>query len=537
MSILSGNGLRTVLIVSVLLFSLILRLRGLTARSLWFDEASAWAAVMQFSPMELLDSCRQNVHPPVWYFAFKAWVCLFGDSLGSMRGLSVLMGVAVVGCGMGLAAELARDLRRVHGRFEAAMMAGLLLATSPMQILWSQQARMYMLGSLLTVCSSWLLLIAIRRQRWRDWSAFGVAALVLLHTHNFGMFIVAGQGVYVLGTSLADRWRLRNEQRKHGSIAGATREEPALALTTSSRQWRGIWILVIVGICFLPWLRVVGQQMARVRADYWIEPFEIQQIGDVAGQLFLPENAARIDAVLPQRFEWFIVAAIFNLLFAAIALRLATLPAVVAAVSFGGGVIVSACVTPLMVARYFQFGQVVLLVAMAVAVCRIPQRRLRMSIIAAIVTLPVVILGLLPSKSDFENSPGLCGMVQSVLSKRRNEEPVLVVSSYLFHATRYHVEHSAGSGAVRVMLLRDTRQLRHYSGGPVIQPTDILLPTELDESDFSSAWLMDVAAFPLWMEEITVSPDWDRDEDSQLRANELSGVRCVVTAVRITRKE
>ncbi len=82
------------------------------------------------------------------------------------------------------------------------------------------------------------------------------------------------------------------------------------------------------------------------------------------------------------------MAAIFNFLFVAIALRLATLPAVVATVSFGGGVIVSAFVTPLMVARYFQFGQVVLLVAMAVAVCRIPQRRLRMSIKAANLAVP-----------------------------------------------------------------------------------------------------------------------------------------------------
>lgn len=204
MSILSGNVLRTVLIASVLLLSLILRMPGLTARSLWFDEASAWAAVTQFSPGELLESCRQNVHPPVWYFVFKAWVCLFGDSLASMRGLSVLTSVAVVGCGMGLASESARDVRRVNGRFEAAMMAGLLLATSTMQIVWSQQARMYMLGSLWTVSGSWLLLNAIRRQRRRDWFAFGVAAFLLLHTHNFGMFVVAGQGVYVLGMSLSD---------------------------------------------------------------------------------------------------------------------------------------------------------------------------------------------------------------------------------------------------------------------------------------------------------------------------------------------
>ena len=537
MSILSGNVLRTVLIASVLLLSLILRMPGLTARSLWFDEASAWAAVTQFSPGELLESCRQNVHPPVWYFVFKAWVCLFGDSLASMRGLSVLTSVAVVGCGMGLASESARDVRRVNGRFEAAMMAGLLLATSTMQIVWSQQARMYMLGSLWTVSGSWLLLNAIRRQRRRDWFAFGVAAFLLLHTHNFGMFVVAGQGVYVLGMSLSDWWSSRIERRKQSGIGCAPQQQPALTLTTSSRQWRGFWILVIVGICFLPWLRVVGQQMARVRADYWIAPFEIQQIGDVVRQLFLPENAARIDAVPPQRFEWLVVAAIFNFLFAAIASRLATLPAVVAAVSFGGGIIVSAFVTPLMVARYFLFGQVVLLVAIGVAVSRIPQRRLRMSLVAAIVMLSVASLSLLPSKSDFENSPGLSGLVQSVLSKRRSEEPLLVASSYLFHATRFHVNHAAGGSQVCVMLLRDTRQLRHYSGGSVIQPSDILVPAELDVSDFSSAWLVDVAEFPLWMEEITFAPVWARDEDSQLRADELSGVRCVVTAVRITRNE
>ncbi len=77
-------------------------------------------------------------------------------------------------------------------------------------------------------------------------------------------------------------------QETGGGRVATTIKVVSIRITSGCSLWRGLWILVIVGICFLPWLRVVGQQMARVRADYWIEPFEIRQIDDVAKQLVVP---------------------------------------------------------------------------------------------------------------------------------------------------------------------------------------------------------------------------------------------------------
>ena len=537
MSLLSGTGRRTLLIAAVLFLSVILRLRGLTARSLWFDEASAWAAVTQFTPAELLESCRQNVHPPVWHFLLKSWVSVFGDSLAALRGLSVLSGVAAVGCGMGLAAESARNILRPNGRIEAALAAGVLLATSPLQIIWSQQSRMYMLGSLLTLASSWLLLIALRRQLWLAWLAYAVAAFLLLHTHNFGMFVVAGQAVYVLGATVSDSRKIRSERPGHPGATTETDANSGLVMAGSWRRARGIIVLVLVGVSFLPWLQVVRQQTARVQADYWIWQFEFNQVANIAKELFLPVNSERITALLPGGFEWMFVALICSFLCAAVVLRLAVLPAVVAAASFGCAILVSMFVTPLMVTRYFQFGQIILLVAIALAAVQIPQRRWRMSTVGILVVLSVATVWLLPSKADLAKRPGLSALVRKVLSQRQNDESVLVASPYMFHATRFHVQHSSGGdNNVQVILIRNNRQLLHYSGGPVIRPTAILLPMELDQGTLSSAWLINVAEFSPWMEDVALSPVWHKVAQTQLREDEDSGVRCVVTAERIVRE-
>ena len=204
---------------------------------------------------------------------------------------------------------------------------------------------------------------------------------------------------------------------------------------------------------------------------------------------------------------------------AAVVLRLAVLPAVVAAASFGCAILVSMFVTPLTVTRYFQFGQIILLVAIALAAVQIPQRRWRMSTVGILVVLSVATLWLLPSKADLAKRPGLSALVRKVLSQRQNDESVLVASPYMFHATRFHVQHSSGGDNVQVILIRNNRQLLHYSGGPVIRPTAILLPMELDQGTLSSAWLINVAEFSPWMEDVArLLADGRLGETDQIRS-------------------
>jgi uncharacterized membrane protein len=68
--------------------TVLLRLPNVAARSLWYDEASSWQ-IASFSWPGIIDACRLNVHLPLYYFALKTWMLVFGDSVVALRGISI----------------------------------------------------------------------------------------------------------------------------------------------------------------------------------------------------------------------------------------------------------------------------------------------------------------------------------------------------------------------------------------------------------------------------------------------------------------
>ena len=58
------------LVLAIALVALALRLPNLTARSLWYDEASSWQTA-SFPTPGMMDSLRLNVHLPLYYLALE----------------------------------------------------------------------------------------------------------------------------------------------------------------------------------------------------------------------------------------------------------------------------------------------------------------------------------------------------------------------------------------------------------------------------------------------------------------------------------
>lgn len=119
------------------------------------------------------------VHPPLYYFALKGAVPVFGDSPLGIRSVSLLAGIGAVG------------VVALLGRGEA-ILAALLLALNGKHIFFSQQARSYSLYVLLFVMLlAWAFALEKYQARVAYWLGGCALMAALVYTHYMGAFFAA----------------------------------------------------------------------------------------------------------------------------------------------------------------------------------------------------------------------------------------------------------------------------------------------------------------------------------------------------------
>lgn len=229
----------------VLLLALLVRLLGLFARPIWYDEAFAvlfareGPAAMLYGTLapDALGSAA-DIHPLGYYTLLWGWMKVFGQSVPAVRLLSVLLGLGVVWAGM-------RLLRALAGR-RTAWWGGVFLALAPFPVHFSQEIRMYGLLAFLLLnavffmwrAAGWLQGESPASPR-RDWAVFSVLAALAMYTHNLAAFFLVPLALLTLFRR--DRAALRGV-----ALAGA-----------------GALLL------YLPWLLQLPGQLAKVQAAYW----------------------------------------------------------------------------------------------------------------------------------------------------------------------------------------------------------------------------------------------------------------------------
>jgi mannosyltransferase len=151
---------RDVALVSAV--SLVLGLTRLGSPSFWVDEGfTAWE--MKYSLVDKLDTQYHFLYLVI----IEPWAAVFGSSEWALRLPSVLGA-------MGAVALLVFVGNRLFER-RIALVGGLLLATSPFFVKWSQQARPYTMFVALCLLAMLLLLRAFERNSRGPWAAFGLA--------------------------------------------------------------------------------------------------------------------------------------------------------------------------------------------------------------------------------------------------------------------------------------------------------------------------------------------------------------------------
>jgi mannosyltransferase len=171
--------------LACMIVAALLRWPSLNAQSLWIDEI--YSVEVTRWPLDVVLRV-QDGHPPL-YALLQILVGSFVPEELSGRVISAVAGVI----GVGLLVHLGTTLwgRRV------GLVAGLLLACSPLHVWYSQEGRMYALVVMLAISSS-IFLVRAMRHGGAAWLAFAIASLCGIFTHYLYAGLVLAQGVFLL---------------------------------------------------------------------------------------------------------------------------------------------------------------------------------------------------------------------------------------------------------------------------------------------------------------------------------------------------
>lgn len=232
--------------------ALALRVRQLAPQCASRDECFSWRLI-QYPLRNQISRTAADVHPPFYYVLLTCWSVCWGSSMLALRMLSVALGTGTVAIMYSTARRSLDSIPGASQRIAGGLFCAALMAVHVVHLDADRIARMYSLGVLLAILSSWLLLKAIdsptSELRW--WALYGLATSAFCYTHYYAFLTVFAQGAFVVallawGALSRDRAKLK-------------------------RYSTGLGVAVLVAAAtYLPWVSALLHQVEEVREGYWI---------------------------------------------------------------------------------------------------------------------------------------------------------------------------------------------------------------------------------------------------------------------------
>ena len=264
--------MRSMGVVLILLLATYLRFRLIDSQSLWYDEGNSARMILR-STKEIVSSAAADVHPPAYYLLLKAWAGIIGGSEFGLRSLSAFAGLLVVSGMYVLGHKL--------GKHIVGIFAGIIGAIHPGLVYYSQEVRMYMVCTLLSVI---LIYISVRLSHFRNSNR--ITHINLWHI----LFVLcATSGLYV--------------HYAFGFVLAAVYLSFAYEILTIDRKYRIKIILELVYlqigilILYIPWLSTAIQHLTSWPAERVNLPMIIA-IRDVWNWLSLGPTVEATEGVL-----------------------------------------------------------------------------------------------------------------------------------------------------------------------------------------------------------------------------------------------
>jgi hypothetical protein len=239
----AGPGLsprlqRFLVIGAVVVVAAGIALRFVARSNMWLDEALT-LNISKLPLGQIHGALRRDGAPPLYYYLLHFWISAFGTSDTAVRALSGVLSCATLPF-MWLAG------RRLGGK-TVAVVALVLVATSPFAVRYATENRMYALVGLLAAAGVVAVQHVLRRRTVANVIALGLVTGLLLYTHYWALYLVGVTALWLAWQA----WR-GPEQRRRGARVGLG--------------------AVLVGcLTFLPWLPTFLYQ-AHHTGTPWAKP-------------------------------------------------------------------------------------------------------------------------------------------------------------------------------------------------------------------------------------------------------------------------
>ena|GEM_PF-2773097 len=476
----------------IVFLGLLIRCHELGTVHSWFDESLGWR-MSQFSPGEIVARSERNVHPPFHFLLLSVWRKLFGGSLLTLRSYSVLWGLGTIVGGYLLArAALSgsgeKTNVRPHGEI-AGLLAATFIALSPLQIHWSQEIKMYALGTCLTVWSSWALLRWFQTGKWGWLLGYVPLAAGLALQHHYGTFTVFAQLTFALIWAARRGW----------SGAWQTEFVPVILASWATAS---LWAL---------WLPSFLHQRALVKESYWIGRFQWNDVIKVWRDLFLTDTSFKRTETLSWVFAELVLAAVLLLLIhrqpgARLVGWLVLIPYALA-------VIWSVVAENVFIARFLIYAHVCLLVGIGILIASLPFRVLRFGM----ASLAIGMIGWTTLEESHHRTrraqvPGMSAAVTFLKEAKAEEDLVLVCNPMLYLNVCVH-----NKGLSNVYAFDPGRGFPHFQGTPVMKDEDYFRPEQLKDSGKEWVWTIDAEKWLGGTWNVPLPSEWKLQEEKKIR--------------------
>jgi mannosyltransferase len=182
---------RTILsvIAGVMGINVLISIFSLLHQSLRLDESqSIWQVSHSYAGM--LRVVAEDVHVPLYHSLLHFWIMAFGDSVASVRSLSLLFFLALI--------PMVYKLSRLILSDRQSLLASILVGLSPFMIWYGNEARMYSLLALMTVISQYFFIRILQKRDGANWTGYVLTAMIGAYSHYFFLAVLATQGIYYL---------------------------------------------------------------------------------------------------------------------------------------------------------------------------------------------------------------------------------------------------------------------------------------------------------------------------------------------------
>lgn len=209
------------LIVVLLAFGILFRCSHLEHKPYWGDESLTSQRISGYTDQDLKEMVLQNnamtvgeiqqyqrpnsnrdfqdvmqalaehgEHPPLYYIMARFWMQLFQNTIATPRTLSAVISLLAIPSVYFLCGELFKSSF-------VGWVAIALLAVSPIQVIYAQEARQYSLWTTTILLSSWALLRALRTNKKSSWGMYTFTLSLGLYTHLISVIVAVAHGIYV----------------------------------------------------------------------------------------------------------------------------------------------------------------------------------------------------------------------------------------------------------------------------------------------------------------------------------------------------